>query len=92
MESTVKHFMKGADPVLIVCGKKYNYTVVTQEKTTRVKKLKIPIACSKFGVRCENIHTVLRDEYPALILDGKRETLGTRMRTNALLLKQQKNM
>lgn len=83
--SAIKIFSRGADAALIAYGKKHYYTVVTQEKTTQIKKLKIPIACAKFGVKCQNIHAVLRDTHPALTLDGKRRTLGTKMREIALL-------
>lgn len=82
----IKAFFRGADAALVAYGKKHNYTVVTQEKTTQIKKLKIPIACTKFGVEYENIHTVLHYEHPALILDGRGKTLGTKMREKALLL------
>lgn len=83
-EKAIKNFMRGADPALIAYGKKYNYTVVTQERSSKRKKIKIPVACIEAGVKCEMVHTVLRNEHPALILEGQNKTLGAEMRLKAL--------
>ncbi|HXP68469.1 MAG TPA: DUF4411 family protein, partial [Candidatus Dormibacteraeota bacterium] len=46
-----EEFLSGADPWIIACVLSVGGTVVTQESTSRRRKVRIPIVCGHFGVR-----------------------------------------
>jgi hypothetical protein len=47
-----EEFLTGADPWVITCALHVGGTVVTQESTSRTKKVRIPTICKEFNVAC----------------------------------------
>jgi hypothetical protein len=47
-----EEFLSGADPWVIAYSLHFGGTVVTQESTSRRKKVRIPTVCIEFDVRC----------------------------------------
>jgi hypothetical protein len=47
-----QEFLSGADAWVVACALHFGGTVVTQESTSRRKKIRIPIVCQHFNVTC----------------------------------------
>ena len=59
----VAEFARGADGWIIASALLGNYTVVTKEKYApqNSKKVKIPNICEKYGIRCIDTFTMIRE-------------------------------
>jgi len=47
-----EEFLTGADPWVVACALHAGGTVVTQESTSRTRKVRIPTICQHFNVAC----------------------------------------
>ena len=61
-QHVIADFMSGADPFLVGAAAEHKHTVVTHETPAGAsrKKVKIPDACSRLGVVCENTFDMMR--------------------------------
>ena len=54
-----EEFLTGADPWVIACALHVGGTVVTQESTSRTRKVRIPTICKEFNVPCVDTFQML---------------------------------
>ena len=72
----VDKFLNAADSWLIACALKYSYVVVTHETTKQAsKKIKIPIACFIFNIRCIDTFEMLREQKARFVLDSTKSDI-----------------
>ena len=73
----VDEFLNAADSWLIAYALTYGYTVVTLETTKQAsKKIKIPIVCSIFNIRCIDTFEMLREQEARFVLDSTKSHIS----------------
>jgi hypothetical protein len=55
-----EEFLSGSDPWVIAYALRHAGTVVTQESSSRKRKVRIPVVCQEFNVRCIDTFEMLK--------------------------------